>query len=58
MFEAYGGAIGGALVITTIACALALGWKAAGSVERFREDHHVSFLGRRRRPDADGGRES
>jgi hypothetical protein len=57
MFEAYGEAIGGALVIATIACALALGWKAAGSVERFREDHHESFLGRRR-PDADVGHKS
>jgi hypothetical protein len=52
MFEAYGEAIGGALLIAALACALALGWKATKSVERFREDHHESFLGRQRRTDA------
>jgi hypothetical protein len=56
MFEAYGEAIGGVLLIATIACALALGWRAARSIERFREDHHESFLGRQQRSDADGER--
>ena len=53
MFEAYGEVIGGALLIATIACALVLGWKAARSVEHFREEHHESFLGRQRRPDGE-----
>lgn len=47
MFESYGVAIGAALLFLVTICALAIGWRAARSVARFREEHHESFLGSR-----------
>lgn len=46
MLVDYGVALGVALLALVTVCALVLGWRAARSVERFREEHHESFLGK------------
>jgi hypothetical protein len=45
----YGLILGGVLILLVSACAVLLGRKAAVSVRRFREEHHESFLGEKKR---------
>ncbi len=45
---AYGVVIGVALLVVVTATALLLAGKAAQGVAQFREENHVSFLGRER----------
>jgi hypothetical protein len=41
--------IGVALLLLVSTCALLLGRRAARSIERFREEHHESFVGKEKR---------
>jgi len=46
--EKYGTMIGLALLVLVSICAFLLGRKAARSINQFREEHHESFIGRKR----------
>ena len=41
--------IGVALLLLVSICAIQLGRRAARSIERFREEHHESFVGKEKR---------
>ena len=41
--------IGVALLLLVCVCALLLGRRAARNIERFREEHHESFVGKEKR---------
>jgi hypothetical protein len=46
--EKYGTIIGLALLVLVSICAFLLGQKAARSINQFREEHHESFIARKR----------
>lgn len=49
LLEQHGTILGGALLVVVVVCALLLGRKASKNVREFRDEHHESFLGTRKK---------
>jgi len=49
LLEEYGLILGATLLLLVLVSAVLLGRKAARQVEEFREEHHESFLGSRKK---------